>query len=79
MGRYEFSLNANIKAKDGICPCYGCEGRSAGCHSKCEKFTIWNQKHLKNKKEMQNKAFIENQAVTERTNTLEERGTSRNE
>lgn len=62
MGRYEFSLNANIKEKDGICPCYGCEGRSAGCHSKCEKFTIWNQKHLKNKKEMQNKAFIENQA-----------------
>lgn len=62
MGRYEFSLNTNIKAKDGICPCYGCEGRSAGCHSKCEKFTIWNQKHLKNKKEMQNKAFIENQA-----------------
>lgn len=62
MGRYEFSLNTNIKAKDGICPCYGCERRSAGCHSKCEKFTIWNQKHLKNKKEMQNKAFIENQA-----------------
>ena len=53
MGRYEFSLNANIKAKDGICPCYGCEGRNAGCHSKCEIFTIWNQKHLKNKKEMQ--------------------------
>lgn len=25
MGRYEFSLNTNIKAKDGICPCYGCE------------------------------------------------------
>lgn len=62
MGRYEFSLNTNIKAKDGICPCYGCEGRIAGCHSKCEKFKIWNQKHLKNKKEMQNKAFIENQA-----------------
>lgn len=62
MGRYEFSLNANIKAKDSICPCYGCERRIAGCHSKCEKFTIWNQKHLKNKKEMQNKAFIENQA-----------------
>lgn len=62
MGRYEFSLNTNIKAKDGICPCYGRERRIAGCHSKCEKFTIWNQKHLKNKKEMQNKAFIENQA-----------------
>lgn len=62
MGRYEFSLNANIKAKDGICPRYGCEGRNAGCHSKCEIFTIWNQKHLKNKKEMQKKAFIENQA-----------------
>lgn len=62
MGKACFCLNANIKGKDGICPCYGCEGRAVGCHSKCEKFTIWNQKHLKNKKEMQNKAFIENQA-----------------
>lgn len=62
MGRYEFSLNTNIKAKDEVCPCYGCEGGAVGCHSKCEKFTVWNEKHLKNKKEMQNKAFIENQA-----------------
>lgn len=62
MGRYEFPLNTNIKAKDGVCPCYGCEGRAVWCHSKCEKFTVWNEKHLKNKKEMQNKAFIENQA-----------------
>lgn len=62
MGRYEFSLNTNIKARDGICPCYGCKGRAVGCHSKCEKFTVWNEKHLKNKKEMQNKAFIGNQA-----------------
>lgn len=62
MGKYEFSLNTNIKAKDGICPCYGCEGRAVGCHSKCEKFAVWNEKHLKNRKEMQNNAFIENQA-----------------
>lgn len=62
MGKYEFSLNTNIKAKDGVCPCYGCEGRAVGCHSKCEKFTVWNDNHVKNKKEMQNKVFVENQA-----------------
>lgn len=40
MGKYEFCLNRRIKAKDGICPCYGCEDRIVGCHSKCEKFTV---------------------------------------
>lgn len=52
MGRYEFSLNANIKAKDGICPCYGCEERFVGCHSSCEKFGAWSENHKKNKREI---------------------------
>lgn len=28
----------SIKPKS---PCYGCEERDAGCHSKCEKYADW--------------------------------------
>lgn len=30
MGKVCFCLNADIKGKDGICPCYQCEERAVG-------------------------------------------------
>ena len=28
-------------------PCKGCGEREVGCHSKCEKYISWNEKHQK--------------------------------
>ena len=44
MAKVCFCLNADIKGKDGICPCYQCEERAVGCHSSCEKFGFWSEK-----------------------------------
>lgn len=52
MGKVCFCLNADIKGKDGICPCYQCEERTAGCHPSCEKFGTWSENHKKNKREI---------------------------
>lgn len=52
MGKVCFCLNADIKGKDGICPCYQCEERFVGCHSSCEKFGSWSENHKKNKREI---------------------------
>lgn len=70
-------LNADIKAKDGICPCYQCEERFVGCHSSCEKFGTWSENNKKNKREIQKKVYIERQADYRRKDYLQKRRAER--
>lgn len=70
-------LNADIKVKDGICPCYQCEERFVGCHSSCEKFSTWSENHKKNKREIQKKVYIERQADYRRKDYLQKRRAER--
>ena len=76
MGKVCFCLNADIKGKDGICPCYQCEERTAGCHPSCEKFGSWSENHKKNKMEIQKKVYIE-QADYRRKDYLQKRRAER--
>lgn len=77
MAKVCFCLNADIKGKDGICPCYQCEERAVGCHSSCEKFGTWSENHKKNKREIQKKVYIERQADYRRKDYLQKRRAER--
>lgn len=53
------------------CPCYHCEERHEGCHSDCERYAEWNEKHQavmdrkakdKTAKDMVDRFMIDNSA-----------------
>ena len=77
MAKVCICLNADIKGKDGICHCYQCEERTAGCHPSCEKFVAWSENHKKNKREIQKKVYIERQADYRRKDYLQKRRAER--
>lgn len=41
-------------------PCYGCNNRYAGCHSKCEAYTMWSKDHIEKLRDLRKKIEAEN-------------------
>lgn len=57
-----FCVNTHRRARNGECPCHGCEERYVGCHGKCERFSEWDRKHRENREARQKKFYMDGQA-----------------
>lgn len=52
-----------------ITPCMGCEIRSIGCHSTCEKYRMWAQDRKERMEKIHNQKTIDNKVESHAFNT----------
>lgn len=57
-----FCVNTRRRARDGECPCRGCEERYVGCHGVCGKYTAWDKRNRESREARQKKVFLDGQA-----------------
>lgn len=41
-------------------PCFNCEDRTSDCHSKCQKYIIWQEEHISLNKKLRDERCINN-------------------